>query len=150
MLVVDSLIAADDYCLVWIKLGKLFEQFKKFLRTLLLAVDYYRSIGRNIDHYLANILLCFVRFGGGRHADIEFILAQSKVPGDNKKHQNDQQNVDHRRDQKPKNPGFRVFPKIHLISSDLIALKHPGPFGPANLVLRRDDIHNMGRCRFQI
>ena len=39
MLVFDALIAAHNDSLVWIKLGKFFQQLQKFLRTLLLTID---------------------------------------------------------------------------------------------------------------
>ena len=113
MLVFDTLITAHDGCLIWIKLGKFFQQLEEFRKSLWLAVNNDCSVGLDIDHDLTHVRLRFIRFGGRRYSDVQFILAESKIPSDDEKHQNNQKNVDHRRDHKPKNPGLRLFAKIH-------------------------------------
>jgi hypothetical protein len=113
VLVIHGLIASDDDRLIRVELGKPLELIQEFLRIFLLPIHDNCTVGCDIDYHLTDVGLGFVSLCGRWDPDIQLVLGQRKVPGDDKKHQNDQKDVDHWRNHEPEYPGLWLFAKIH-------------------------------------
>jgi len=113
VLVVHGLIAPDDDRLIRVELGEPFQLIQEFLGAFLLPVYDNCTVGCDIDYHLTDVRLGLVSLCGCWDPDIQLVLGQRKIPGNDEKDEDDQKDVDHWRNHEPEYPGFWLFAKIH-------------------------------------